>query len=307
MKLTLNKNIKNIFLSKNIQITEQKEQYNIILSPEFYWVRVFEAPVKSKKEFLKLVPTLFEDILPSDNFEYHAIKLEENKFLSFAYKSEDIVSALKEKGLFLSKLKNVYLAQSELIEQVPFKVEEFAYISKDNILIQIPANFIQEELEELKLTNIKLSNENIKLNLHQNIINKKNIITISSIFFIIALINFVNIFQTKSEMDNIDLEKTTIQQKYKLPRTTIQLNSIKKRLIKTDKKQSELRKTLNDIFSIYKRYPKSQIIHVNNSKKVVFDIKNVAFNSVQNHLRAYKLRQLSNKNGVLRIEVRDVK
>ena len=84
MNLVLNKNSK-IFLCSNTKI-ETSFKVDIILSPEFYWVRIFDIPVKNITQAKNVLPTLFEDIVDSiSDLSYQVIKLEDNKYLCFAY------------------------------------------------------------------------------------------------------------------------------------------------------------------------------------------------------------------------------
>ena len=47
---------------------------NIILSPEFYWTRIFKIPTKYIYEAKKYLPSLFENIIPSNTEHNYKIK-----------------------------------------------------------------------------------------------------------------------------------------------------------------------------------------------------------------------------------------
>ena len=80
---TKNKKVKKVFLSLDTKIYETSK-VDIILSPEFYWVRVFKLPVKSITQAKTVIPSLFEDlIVDNDKLSYYIIKIEENKYLCF--------------------------------------------------------------------------------------------------------------------------------------------------------------------------------------------------------------------------------
>ena len=302
MKSVLNKDIKTLFLSKDSKYSII-DKYNIILSPELYWIRVFDIPVDSKSQINKLLPTLFEDILPEQDYEYHAIKLDGSKYTCFAYKSSEIIEVLKQSGLSLNRLNNIYFAQTELSNQAPFKYNESAYIQKDNCLIKIPKNFINDNASELNTINIKLSNNKIKLNLHQNLLSTKNTYILSAIFLIIALFNFFTISSINSEMDKLVENKAKIKKEQKLPATTIQLTSMSKSLDKIDKKQKGLRELVKNIFDIHKKVRSSKITHMQYNGKILLTIENITFYELKNELKKHKIKQISNKNNILKVEI----
>ena len=62
MNIVSNNKSTKIFLSSNTKIYETSK-VDIILSPEFYWVRIFEIPVKNTIQAKAVLPTLFEDLL----------------------------------------------------------------------------------------------------------------------------------------------------------------------------------------------------------------------------------------------------
>ncbi len=84
-----NKEVQKIFLTSNTEVVDFQKKIDIIISPEFYWVRKFEIPVKNETQARHVLPTLFEDIVNDDAILiYQVIKLEENKFLCFAYNNK---------------------------------------------------------------------------------------------------------------------------------------------------------------------------------------------------------------------------
>ena len=102
MNIVSNNKSRKIFLSSNTKIYETSK-VDIILSPEFYWVRIFEIPVKNTTQAKAVLPTLFEDLLLKvTDLSYQVIKLEENKYLCFAYINKKIFEAIKNSGINLS-------------------------------------------------------------------------------------------------------------------------------------------------------------------------------------------------------------
>lgn len=303
MRFLTNKNINSLFLYKGAVLQSTDDFFNIIISPEFYWFRIFDIPTDSKRKIQKLLPTLFEDILPGNDFEYHSIKLQDKKHMCFAYKTNDILEGIKQSGLNTTKLNNIYFAQTELTHYAPFCMNGSAYIIQNDALIKIPTQLSKEEHKTLDIKNISLSNNNIKLNIHQNIINTKNIYLLSFIFLVISIINFISTVFINSDSKELNVQKQMIKKEFNLPATSIQMNSIINSISKTNQEQLKLRKALKDIFSLYKYAPNSKIKHIQYNEKIVLSIENISFNELKTHLIAYNIKQLLNKDKVLKVEI----
>ena len=91
--LKANKN-KIFFLTKKSRYS-YGEAADIILSPELYWVRIFDIPITNKRDMIKVVPTLFEDFLDVEEYKFYAVKQEENKYICFAYNENEITKIQK--------------------------------------------------------------------------------------------------------------------------------------------------------------------------------------------------------------------
>ena len=84
----------------------ENSKVDIILSPEFYWIRIFDIPVKNIAQAKAVLPSLFEDILLKvGELSYQVIKLEEGKYLCFAYINKKVFEAIKNSGINLSLVK----------------------------------------------------------------------------------------------------------------------------------------------------------------------------------------------------------
>ena len=148
MNIVSNNKNRKIFLSSNTKIYETSK-VDIILSPEFYWVRIFEIPVKNTTQAKAVLPTLFEDLLLKvTDLSYQVIKLEENKYLCFAYINKKIFEAIKNSGINLSLVNGVYFAQNECKEFRQFCVEDKSFLyTNDEILVKVPNEVLSQKVE----------------------------------------------------------------------------------------------------------------------------------------------------------------
>ena len=148
MNLVSSNKIKKIFLCSNMKIYENSK-VDIILSPEFYWVRIFDIPVKNITQAKAVLPTLFEDILSKvGELSYQVIKLEENKYLCFAYINKKIFEAIKQTGVNLSLVNGVSFEDANEKSNIVFNYTNTkqtgilpnSNLSKNNFNISISNN-----------------------------------------------------------------------------------------------------------------------------------------------------------------------
>lgn len=310
MKLILSKKLEIVFLTKDIKVTLDKKikKVNIVLSPEFYWSRIFNIPTTSQKEAIKLLPSMFEDILPQDGYEFYAKNIEGSNFVCFAYRSKDILQALKDSNISPSVINKVYFAQNEFSSQAPFKNGNFAYINQAEKLVQIPAKLFPdfEKLSNLDCRNIELSKNNIVLTYHSNIIKTSIIYTISIFFILISILNFMLILQNSSNISKIQINKIQITQKFNLPITSIQTTAIVQRLTSTHNKQLDIREKLDYILGFKKASIDGKIVLLklaNGKLNLIYQGDNGAL--FVNYLqKIFTLKQQKDSKNYLHLEIK---
>ncbi len=235
-----NKN-KIIFLSKTSKYTYDNK-VDIVLSPELYWVRVFDISINNKRDILKIVETLFEDFLDTDNYKFYTIKLENNKHLCFAYMESLLSQAIINANLSLSQISNIYFAQNEFDSFTSFKVNDNYLVYQDNILLKVPKELVNTiDVLSIDLDTINLSKYQISINKSTKYIDNNSLYILSSIFLIIAFINFGKINIITNSTNNILKNQQTIKEQYKLLPTMIQTKSVIETLEKKQKEQIKIR------------------------------------------------------------------
>ncbi len=217
-----------IFLCSNTKI-EVSHKVDIILSPEFYWVRIFNIPVKNITQARHVFPTLFEDILDNvSDLSYQAIKLDENKYLCFAYINKKIYEAIKNSGINLSLVNSVYFAQNECKEFRQFMVEDKSFLyTDDDILVKVPNGILNENINlNENLHHINLSNNKVDIKLYNNFLSSKQIYLILAVSLLFSIINFTKIYDYKNSISLLDEKIELEKQKSNLPSSMIQVDSI---------------------------------------------------------------------------------
>lgn len=217
-----------IFLCSNTKI-EVSHKVDIILSPEFYWVRIFNIPVKNITQARHVFPTLFEDILDNvSDLSYQAIKLDENKYLCFAYINKKIYEAIKNSGINLSLVNSVYFAQNECKEFRQFMVEDKSFLyTDDDILVKVPNGILNENINlNENLHHLNLSNNKVDIKLYNNFLSSKQIYLILAVSLLFSIINFTKIYDYKNSISLLDEKIELEKQKSNLPSSMIQVDSI---------------------------------------------------------------------------------
>ncbi len=246
MKNLFSNNTQIIFLNQN-SMPQTKGSFDVILAPQFYWVKKVSLPVKSIGDAKKLAESVYESTLPKGDYSY-TISKEDDKFIIIAYDKEEIAGILKRYFTDESKVHAIYFAQYEFpqLDACCTIDTQSSLVNIDGLLMQVPRNCTEPKLtiEEL-LKDKTLSKMKVKLgSLDHEVIEKRTFILLAaSVLFIFS--SFVlEYIDYKKETSVAEDMKMTLIHKYDLPRTSIQLKSIKTSLEKTFSKQKNLREKL---------------------------------------------------------------
>jgi hypothetical protein len=218
-------------------------------------MRIFEIPVKYEYEANKLLPTLFEDTIQNSSkiiYEYKAVKLDDEKFVCFAYIKDDINQAIKSSGISQNQIQNIYFAQTEIKQNTKVDDEySLVIIDEDNpVLSKIPNNFAQNSrisIEEC-LNDISLSKHTISLDYFSSVFEPKNAIILSILLILLSITNFVKLYQNNTQITKLKDEKANLIKTYKLPATSFQTKAILNKYKRISSYQSDLRVSIKKQF-----------------------------------------------------------
>lgn len=244
-------NSNKIFLCSNTKVNV-KGKLDIILSPEFYWVRIFDIPVKSVSQAKYVLPTLFEDILENINdLSYQVIKLENDKYLCFAYENKRIFEEIKKSGISLSSVNSIYFAQNECKDYAQFIVDNKSFLyTDDGILVKVPNALLSTPINLVdNYENIELSSNNVDIKLYNNLLSSKQLYSIVVILLIVAFVNIFKIVDYKNETSLMEEKIEKLKTTSKLPNSMIQTNAILKKYKKIASKEKTKREAISYILS----------------------------------------------------------
>ena len=242
-------NSQKVFLCSDTKI-DVKGKVDIILSPEFYWVRIFDIPVKSTAQARHVLPTLFEDILENvKELSYQVIKLEEDKYLCFAYENKRIFEAIKKSGVSLSAVNSVYFAQNECKNYEQFIADNKSFLyTQDGILVKVPNGLLTNEVNISDvLEKIELSSNKVEIKLYNNVLTPKQIYSLVAVLLILACVNFFKLYDYKSENSKFEDKLETLKANSKIPSSMIQTNSILKKYKKLSSLEIKKRELISYI------------------------------------------------------------
>ncbi len=252
MILVSSKETQKIFLTTNTKAINLSTKIDIIVSPEFYWIRKFEIPVKSEAQARHVLPTLFEDIVDDiTSLSYHVVKIEENLFLCFAYNNKKIYEAIKKSNIPVSNINSLYFAQNECKSFNSFEVDNQKYMyTSEGILIKVPNKLLQEVVPLEKVINsINLSSHKLKIKLYNDVISSKFYYTLFTIFGILILMNVIKYFSYSNGINELEEKIVKVKRINNLPGTMIQTNSILKKYDSIVSKENKKREAISYIFS----------------------------------------------------------
>ncbi len=300
------KDVKKIFLTTKTKINNTIDsKIDVIVSPEFYWVRIFDIPVKTEAQARHVLPTLFEDIVNEKvALTYQVKKLKENQFLCFAFNNKKIYDALKSSGLNLSNIVNLYFAQNECEEFNSFKIDNCSFLyTTDKILVKVPDNIAQDSIDLSRvLNNIKLTSMKMQIKLYNDVLTGKWHYPLYIIFSILIIVNFIRYFDYSSEIKNIENEVEKIKKVKQLPTSMIQMNSILSKYEKNIRLEKRNRDAISFILSNDKLNLKSLSL---DKDELILEYLSVNKNEVENFLKKeFKNVKILSESLVLRVGVK---
>jgi len=286
-----NQKYRTIFLDTSSTVFELDEKVNVLLSPSMYWVKKLSLPLQKVSEAKKLLESIFEDTLPPGNYNYSVYK-EGEFFFAFAYDDKFIIDTLEEKGISVANVANVYFAQSELafIEGAVKINETQSIFLKDDVLILLPCCWV-EESGDLNIEDIKLSKHSINLAQFGHIVDNKSLYKIGAILSMFILLAVVELFITTDKIQQIEMDRDGVFEKYHLKATMFQNRAMLKRYKGIYNQQSRLREYISNILALkLKKGHKIEAIALK-AKRLT-----VTFSGIDSKNKSYIIDRLNTKH-----------
>ena len=242
-----------LFLDPHRSYTQEDltdKKINIILSPSLYWVKKLDLPVNSLREIKKLLPSVFEDMLPEGHYSYHAYKVDDG-FIAFAYEDKKILELLQNKGIEIHKVAGFYFAQGELChDQQPLQVNDTQVLTrKDSIVILTPLSW-HKEVEALSLHNHTPHSKPITMQQYGHIIDTKSLFIVMGLLVVFIGVLGAEIWVTNAKVSKLEDAKSQLFHRYNLKATTMQNKAILSKYTAIHTKQLTLREILASLLKL---------------------------------------------------------
>jgi hypothetical protein len=302
-----NTKYKTIFIDPKSPHFEVDEKVNVILSPALYWVKKLALPMKYVRDVKKLLPSIFEDVLPEGHYSYSAYKSGE-EFFVFAYEDKRILDTLTQKGISGSNIANVYFAQSEFTdvgEPIAINEQESIYL-KDEILILLPSAFVNQS-RALDLEKINLSGHTIALAQFGHIVDNKSLTKIAAVFVALILLLATELFVISQKTAEIEGLKEALFAQEGTKSTMFENNAILKKQKEIYEKQTKLRDSI--AVTLASKLAKGETLKELNFKNKTFvadfsSLSSASINAIEKELKGYNLSfKASKKNDSWHLEV----
>ena len=253
---TINKNRvnKKLFLDKDFCLGDTSididANYNIILSPSLYWVREEQIPVRFSYQAHKLLPLLFEDTLPEGEYAYALSKKakEGSEYYIFAYDSQKITQLLKNHNIDIGRC-SLYFAQNELTQYERVAIGEHSYIDTINGIAVVVPLTCEEGCENIAtlLNKVVLSDERVTINTFDKRLSLQTTIKITAVLSLFIVGFFIEAIYYSNYTSTLDEKREKLIENWGIPTTSIQQNSIIKRLKKLNSEQMKIRDVVTKI------------------------------------------------------------
>lgn len=307
--MKFNKQNKILFLDPNSDHIHADEKVHIVLSPSLYWVKKISIPVKSIREVKKLLPSIFEDVLPDGKYSYSAYKSDkDSEFLIFAYEDKKILDTLVKQNISIANIVSVHFAQSELshITEAIGVNETQSICVKDGMVILVP-RYLTKNSIKLDWNSVSLSNHKIVVQQFAHIVDKKSLYGIFTVLAVLILLVFSELYITNKKSKNISELKDELFAKNSLKPTIAQNQAVLKKYKTMYSEQTKLREYISYLLDLrLKRNEQITFVSFQEAKVIVsFSGTNEKnFSHITSLLKSKKVTfTTSHTNGILNLEI----
>ena len=220
---------------------------SLVLSPHYYYAKTSSTPFSSLSQAKKFAASLFDHIPQIAHFVVD-VYAQDDTYVFVAYNALEIKTRLIEQGANPKLIQKIYLAQEACHEmEVPLRLDEHEALAKvQGIVVAVPTNVCLATPQESQpyfashtppknaLSVPGLGSFDLKAY-------AKPLIGLAAMALLTLLLEYISLIQTSQALQAQTQEVRTM---YHLPATSMQLNSILKRLETTAQEQSTLREPL---------------------------------------------------------------
>lgn len=248
--MLFNRPVQTVFIDTHTPPVESDATMDVILSPAYYWVKRQKLPVRYLREARKLLPSIFEDMLPEGSFSYEVYK-QDDHFMLFAYSDKTILDLLHDKGVKPSQIRNIYLAQSEFDAlETPLRIDGQTILAvRDGIVVKLPAAFSPESVP-MDLSGHKGSPHAVTVTRYAHITGQGNMLRFGSLLGVLTLLLAVQWWIVADKTRMLEAKQAEVFARYDLKSTQMQNEAILESLESRYKSQEALRRAVQAVLGL---------------------------------------------------------
>ena len=236
------------FLTKEQQIS-LIEPSDILLSPEYYWIKRVHLPVTSRYQAQKLAKSIFEDHLPNSEGYRFIVSATDIKgsFIILAYHPDEIKKRLKKQINDPAKIRKVYFSQFAFVcTQSCIAIDARSALQcVDGVILYIPVTCQDRDAKSLTELLQRIPKMRYYIYLYDDEQISEKSVRQTLLFFLLLFAAYgAEIGWHLFKKREIESAQQRIAKRYDMPTTMMQYNSIVKRLEKTESRQRHKRRLL---------------------------------------------------------------
>lgn len=241
-----------LFVTRKSRITHLNTPVNLILSPQYYWVKKAALPVTRTYEAKKYAPALFEEQLPPGGSYSYLVSKTDTKgtFIVVAYDAEHIVTTLKAQIADFSKVRKICFSQFEL-QDMPacLRLEEGASLYRnDDLILYAPAPCSIGEAVTAYTQGRRLSRHCITpATLRDERVPARYAYSMIAALLLLGAGFGLELFYHLREKAQIRQQVAEVMQRYHLPATSMQRDSVLHRVTKVAQRERKVRDLLQRV------------------------------------------------------------
>ena len=293
-----------ILLHNNLQKLPKADSYDLLLSPQFYFVKREHLPIKYSFQAKKLAPSILEELLPSELGYEYIVQKDGNYWLFFAYRPKEIENFLKGCcKVAPNKINKIYFADQlkHILQKAPIGVDEhYAITLIDGFATIVPRAMLESDKfikfsEKLRpsigykfkpSTKAKSSAEISKAALAAAIL-----LILLGAAFITEGVSY------KKAIDKLYAKIDSITSDYPQLKSKLTRESIKAKYSKLEKKQRAIRENLELFSQLSSKKTLLDSLSLNqNAIEAKFSVDSKEIKKVKNIIKSTKLK-IANESG----------
>lgn len=228
------------------------QRVNVVLSPAYYWYKNTAIPLKSPAAARRIAPSIFFSWIPAGG-RYRYLSFKENQGYGFiACDPDEVAERLARQGLDSRWIERFYFAQCALDSgQSPLAVgEQGALMHVSGAWVAVPRRYAPQAQSADESPRM-LDGPFLRVaKVRESGMSRRHFAVAASLLLLLMGAQGVNLWRDRTEAARLEAARAALLEKARLPQTTLQLESIERRLTTIAAAQTRLREQLSDLLAL---------------------------------------------------------